>query len=336
MAKALYVQAINRALHEEMERDPNVLAIGLDIARQGGLFGATRELLERFGPERVIDTPISEAGYTGAAIGLAMEGLRPVVEMQFADFVTVAFDQLSTVAAKLHFMTRGTTRVPLVVRLPYGVNVSGEGYMTGAGPHHSQSPEAWFCHVAGLKVAMPSTPADALGLLKSSIRDDDPVMFFEQKGLYFSASEELPEGEHLVPLGRADVKREGRDVTVIATGAIVQLALAVAGRLAREGISVEVLDPRTLVPLDREALFASVSKTGCAVITHEAPQTAGFGAEIAALLSEHVFDALRAPVRRVCALDMPVPAGTLARAALPTEQRIEAAVRELCGAAPRA
>jgi pyruvate/2-oxoglutarate/acetoin dehydrogenase E1 component len=334
MAKLLYVQAINRALHEEMTRDPAVLAIGLDIARQGGLFGATRDLLERFGPDRVIDTPISEAGYTGAAIGMAMEGLRPVVEMQFADFVTVAFDQLSTVAAKMHFLTRGATNVPLVVRLPYGVNVSGEGYMTGAGPHHSQSPEAWFCHLAGLEVVMPSTPSDALGLLKSAIRDDNPVMFFEQKGLYFTASEEVPDGEHLVPIGRADVKREGRDATVIATGAMVGLALQVAARLSREGISVEVVDPRTLVPLDRDALCASAAKTGRVVITHEAPQTAGFGAEIAAMLAERVFDSLRAPIRRVCARDMPVPAGVMARAALPTEERIEAAVREACGAAP--
>jgi acetoin:2,6-dichlorophenolindophenol oxidoreductase subunit beta len=329
MSETLYVQAINRALHEEMERDESVLAIGLDIGRQGGLFGATRGLYEQFGPNRVIDTPISEAGYTGAAIGMAMEGMRPVVEMQFADFVTVAFDQITTVASKMHFMTRGAKQVPLVVRMPYGVNVSGEGYMTGAGPHHSQSPEAWFCHCAGLKVVMPSTPGDALGLLKSAIRDNNPVMFFEQKGLYFTQREDLQESEHIVPLGKADVKRPGDDVTVIATGAMVGLTLSVAGRLASEGISVEVLDPRTLVPLDREAIVASAAKTGRVVVTHEAPETGGFGAEIAAVVADGAFSSLKAPVKRACARDMPVPAGLTARAALPGEATIEAAIREV-------
>jgi pyruvate dehydrogenase E1 component beta subunit len=329
MGAIRYVEAINRALHEEMERDPDVVCIGLDIGRQGGLFGATRGLYERFGPSRVIDTPISEAGYTGAAIGMAMEGLRPVVEMQFADFVTVAFDQLATVAAKMHYLTGGHTSVPLVVRMPYGVNISGEGYMTGAGPHHSQSPEAWFCHIAGLKVVMPSTPADALGLLKAAIRDDNPVMFFEQKGLYYTSSGEVPDGEHIVPLGQAAIRREGRDATVIATGAMVGPSLAVAQRLEGEGIRVEVVDPRTLVPLDHGTLVASARKTGRVVITHEAAQTGGFGAEIAAVLADEAFASLRAPVKRVCARDMPVPAGLAARASVPDEARIEAAVREV-------
>ncbi|MDP6376486.1 MAG: alpha-ketoacid dehydrogenase subunit beta [Pseudomonadales bacterium] len=329
MTETLYIQAINQALHEEMERDAEVIVIGLDVARQGGLFGATRKLYDRFGADRVIDTPISEAGFTGAAIGMAMEGMRPVVEIQFADFVTVAFDQLSTVAAKMHFMTRGATHVPLVVRMPYGVNVSGEGYMTGAGPHHSQSPENWFCHVAGLKVVMPSSPADALGLLKSAIRDENPVMFFEQKGLYYTSRAEIPDGEHLVPLGRAQVKRTGSDVTVIATGAMVMQAIAVAEKLDADGISLEIVDPRTLVPLDRETILTSVAKTGRAVITHEAPATAGFGAEISAVIAEHGFADLKAPIRRVCALDMPVPPGSMVRATMPTQGRIEAAVREL-------
>lgn len=329
METMLYIQAINRALHEEMERDGNVVQVGLDIGRQGGLFGATHGLFEKYGRARVMDMPISEAGYMGAAIGMAMEGIRPVVEVQFADFVTVAFDQIVTVAAKMHYLTGQRVNVPLVVRLPYGVNVSGEGYMTGAGPHHSQSPEAWFCHVAGLKVVMPSTPADALGLLKSSIRDDDPVIFMEQKGLYFAMSGELPEGEHLVPLGKAAVRREGTDATIIATGAMVGLALAVAERMAQEGISLEVVDPRTLVPLDRDTLCASAAKTGRVVITHEAQQTAGFGAEIAAVLAEEVFGSLRAPIKRVAARDMPVPAGPAAAAALPGEARIEEAVRQV-------
>ncbi len=327
MSKSLYVQAINRALHEEMDRDPDVLCIGEDIGPMGGLFGATRGLHERFGAERVIDTPISEAGYTGAAIGMAMEGLRPVVEIQFADFVTVAFDQLNTVAAKMHFLLSGLAKVPLVVRLPYGVNLAGEGYMSGHGPHHSQSPEAWFCHMAGMKVVMPSGPADALGLLKAAIRDNSPVMFFEQKGLYETASEALPEGEHVVPIGKAAVVCEGSDVTVIATGATVGLARAVAERLRAEGVSLEVVDPRTLVPLDTEALVASAIKTGRVVITHEAPSTGGFGGEIAARIAEQAFGRLHAPIRRVCGLDMPVPDGK--NNALPNEERIEAAVRNV-------
>ncbi len=326
-----YLRAINRALHEEMERDSSVLVIGLDVGRQGGIFGATRGLHDRFGASRVIDTPISEAGFTGAAIGMAMEGLRPIVEMQFADFVTVAFDQLATVAAKMFYLTKGKVNVPIVVRMPYGANVSGAGYMTGAGPHHSQSPEAWFCHLAGMKVVMPSTPADALGLLKSAIRDNNPVMFFEQKAMYYTVREDLPEGEHLVPIGKADVKRQGTDATIIATGATVPQALAVAERLAADGVAIEVLDPRTLVPLDRETILGSVRRTGHVVITHEASQTAGIGAEIAAIIAEEAFNSIKAPIKRVCARDMPVPAGLAARASLPSEARIEAAVREVLG-----
>jgi pyruvate/2-oxoglutarate/acetoin dehydrogenase E1 component len=324
-----YIRAINRALHEEMERDAAVLVIGLDIARQGGIFGATRGLYDRFGAARVIDVPISEAGYTGAAIGMAMEGLRPIVEMQFADFVTVAFDQLTTVAAKMHYLTHGRTAVPLVVRMPYGANIGGHGYMTGAGPHHSQSLEAWFCHTAGMKVVMPSTPADALGLLKSAVRDDNPVMFFEHKTLYYTKRASLPAGEYLVPLGKAEVKRAGTDATIVATGAMVHVALGVAGQLAQDGLSIEVVDPRTLVPLDRDTILASVAKTGRVVITHEAQQTGGFGAEIAAIVADEAFDSLRAPVKRVCARDMPVPAGPAARAMLPSALQLEAAVRNL-------
>jgi pyruvate/2-oxoglutarate/acetoin dehydrogenase E1 component len=327
-AGTTYIRAINRALHEEMARDASVLVIGLDVGPQGGLFGATRGLYDTFGAERVMDTPISEAGFTGAAIGMAMEGFRPVVEMQFADFVTVAFDQLATVAAKMHYLSQGALRVPMVVRMPFGTNLSGQGYMTGAGPHHSQSPEAWFCHLPGMKVVMPATPADALGLLKSAIRDNNPVMFFEQKGLYYSLRAPLPAGEHVVPLGKADIKRAGSDVTLIATGAMVHSGLAAAARLVNEGISVEVLDLRTLVPLDREAIFESVARTGRVVITHEASQTAGFGAEIAAVVAEDAFKYLKTSIKRVCALDMPVPAGIQARSALPSESRIAAAIRE--------
>jgi pyruvate dehydrogenase E1 component beta subunit len=323
--KATFAGALNRALREEMERDATVVLIGLDIGPLGGIFGVTKGLLDRFGPERVIDTPISEAGFTGAAVGMAMEGLRPVVEIQFADFATVAFDQITTVASKMYYLTGGSVRVPMVVRLPYGVNVSG-GYMTGGGPHHSQSPEAWFCHCAGLKVVMPSCPSDALGLMKSAIRDDNPVVFFEQKGLY-GTSEELLDGEHVVPLGSAAIRREGRDATIVATGLTVGMALAVAQRLAGEGISLEVVDPRTLVPLDTKTILASVRKTGRAIVTQEAARTGGFCAEIAAVLGEQAFGDLKAPVQRVAALDMPIPPGESARGMLPSEERIEAAVR---------
>jgi pyruvate dehydrogenase E1 component beta subunit len=322
--KTTFANALNRALREEMERDASVLLIGLDIGRLGGIFGVSKGLLDRFGPERVIDTPISEAGFTGAAVGMAMEGLRPVVEIQFADFVTVAFDQITTVASKMYYLTGGSVRVPMVIRLPYGVNMSG-GYMTGGGPHHSQSPEAWFCHCAGLKVVMPSTASDALGLMKSAIRDDSPVAFFEQKGLY-GLSEEVPDGEHLVPLGSAAIRREGSDATIVATGVTVGMALSVAERLARQGISIEVVDPRSLVPLDTKTILASVGKTGRVVVVQEAARSGGFCAEIAAILAEEAFADLKAPVRRVGALDMPIPSGEGARGMLPTEERIEKAV----------
>jgi pyruvate dehydrogenase E1 component beta subunit len=320
-----FAGALNRALREEMERDPTVLMIGLDIARLGGIFGVTKGLMDKFGRDRVIDTPISETGFTGAAVGMAMEGLRPVVEIQFADFVTVTFDQITTVASKMHYLTNGTVNVPMVVRLPYGVNMAG-GYMTAAGPHHSQSLEAWFCHCAGLKVVMPSSAADAYGLMKAAIRDNNPVVFCEQKGLYF-VSEEIPDGEHIVPLSSAAVKREGKDVTVVATGVTVNMALKVADKLAKKGISVEVIDPRTLIPLDTKTIFASVKKTGRVIITQEASQTMGFCSEVAAVIADGAFSSLKAPVKRVGALDMPIPAGDEARGMLPSEERIESAVQ---------
>jgi pyruvate/2-oxoglutarate/acetoin dehydrogenase E1 component len=325
-----YLRAINRALHEEMARDDSVVVVGLDVGAQGGVFGATRGLLDRFGPERVLDMPISEAGYTGAAIGLAMEGLRPVVEMQFSDFVTVAFDQLATLAAKLHYLTSGRVKVPMVVRMPYGASIAGHGYMTGAGPHHSQSLEAWFCHLAGMKVVMPSTPADALGLLKAAIRDDGPVMFFEHKALYYTLRADIDPAESPpVPIGRAHVARPGRDATIVTFGAMVHQALAVAETLAREQVEVEVVDLRTLVPLDTATVLESVRRTRRVVVVHEAPLTGGFGGEVVALIAQHAFDVLAAAPLRVAARDMPVPAGPAARASLPSPARIEAAVREV-------
>ncbi len=322
-----YARAINRALSEEMQHDASVLVIGLDVGRQGGVFAVTRGLLERFGDERVIDAPISEAGYTGAAIGLAMEGFRPVVEMQFADFVTVAFDQIATVAAKMFFLTEGRTRVPMVVRLPFGSSLLGDMYMSAAGPHHSQSPEAWFCHLAGVKVVMPSCSADAYGLMKAAIRDDNPVMFFEHKGLYHSHRSPISQTASQLSLGTAAIKHRGSDITVIATGALVHTAVDLAQKLKQESISVEVLDPRTLVPLDRVAILESLARTGRVVITHEAPLTGGYAAEIAGVIAEHAFDRLRSPIKRVCAADMPVPAGARARGMLPSAAQLEAAIR---------
>ncbi|HJN91603.1 MAG TPA: alpha-ketoacid dehydrogenase subunit beta [Dehalococcoidia bacterium] len=332
MTNKTFVQAINAGLHAEMERDERVLLVGLDVGRYGGLFTATQGIYDRFGSDRVFDTPISEAGFTGASIGLAMEGFRPVVEIQFADFATVAFDQITTIAAKMRFLSGGATNVPMVIRMPFGVNVTEGGYMAGAGPHHSQSPEAWFCHCAGLKVVMPSDPADAKGLLQAAIRDDGPVMYFEQKGMYQHVQGEVPDDDCVVPLGVAAVKREGTDLTIVATGMMVEQSLLAAEELAGDGVSVEVVDPRTLVPLDREGICASVRKTGRAIVAHEAPMTGGVGAEIVATIADGAFDALKAPVRRVAGFDSPVPAtGDLLQLAIPNAARIVDAARGVLG-----
>jgi pyruvate/2-oxoglutarate/acetoin dehydrogenase E1 component len=322
-----YIDAIRTAHVQEMERDDSVLLLGIDVGPLGGLFGATQGISDRFGPERVIEFPISETGYIGAGIGLAIEGFRPVVEVQMADFVTVALDQVMTVMSKEYAVTNGVNRVPLVLRLPFGTNLSGRGYMGGAGPAHSQSHEAWFCHSPGLTVVMPSNPADALGLLKSAVRSDDPVVFMEQKGMYRTRTGEVPDGDHLVPIGRAAVPREGSDVTVVAMGAMVDVALQVADDLADDGVSVEVVDPRTLVPLDEEVVLASVRKTGRLVVTHEAHRTGGFGAEIAAMVAEKAYEHLRAPIRRCAARDVAIPAGDAALAVLPGVVRLTETVR---------
>ena len=323
-------QAINQALREELARDDKVILLGQDIGVYGGLFGVTKGLWEEFGAERVRDTPISESGEAGIAVGMALAGYRPVLEIMFADFVTVAFDHIVNSAAKMRFASGGTATVPLVVRLPYGASIAGEGYMAGGGPWHTQSNEAWFTSTAGLKVVMPSGPYDAKGLLKAAIRDDNPVVYYEQKGMYHRISEEVPEDEYIIPLGKAAVKRVGRDVTVIATGLMVHQALSAAERLADEGISVEVIDPRTLLPLDKPTLIESVQKTGRVVIAHEAPLTGGVGGEIAAVLADEAFRYLKAPVKRVAALDAPVPASAgMKRAFFPTAMDIMMAVRQV-------
>jgi len=318
-----YAEAVREALRQAMEEDPTVILLGEDIGTYGGAFGVTDGLLERFGPERVRDTPISEAAITGCSIGAALTGLRPVLEIQFMDFITLCMEQLVLQAAKIRYMFGGRAQVPLVVRTPAGAG-------TGAAAQHSESLEAWFVHVPGLKVVSPSTPRDAKGLLLASIRDPNPVIFVEHKLLYRTRGD-VPEEPYEIPLGRGDVKREGRDVTVVATSGMVPRALAAAERLADEGISVEVVDPRTLRPLDTDTIIQSVQKTGRVVIVYEGVKTLGVGAEIAALIAES--DALyylQAPVVRLGGAECPIPYNRrLERAAVPQEEDIVQAVRQV-------
>src|SRR5512135_3730441 len=293
-----YLEAIREGLWEEMERDPNVFLIGEDLGVFGGAFKVTAGMLDHFGERRVIDTPISESAIAGAAIGASLMGLRPVAEMQFADFITCAFDQIVNFAAKCRY--RWGAAIPIVVRAPSGGGNRG-------GPFHSQNPEAWFAHVPGLKVVTPATAYDAKGLIKSAIRDNDPVVFFEHKFLYRRIKEELPEGDYTVPLGKARVAREGRDVSVITYAAMVHTALEAAEILAKEGIELEVVDLRTLVPLDREAIAATVKKTNRVILLHEDVRTGGIAGEVAAIIDEEAFDWLDAPIVRITAMDTPVP-----------------------------
>jgi len=321
MAEITYLQAIRDALWEEMERDENVFLLGEDIGVYGGAFKITEGFFEHFGPKRVLDTPMAETAITGAAIGAALMGMRPVAEMQFADFISCAFDQLVNFAATNHY--RWGEPVPIVVRAP-----SGGGLR--AGPFHSQNPEAWFVHTPGLKVVAPATPYDAKGLLKAAIRDDNPVIYFENKYLYRHEKGEVPQGEYVVPIGVADVKRQGEDVTLIAYGAMVQESLAAAEELALEGIDVEVVDLRSLKPFDRETVLASARKTGKIAIAHEAYRTCGMGGELAALISENAFEWLDAPLVRITAPDTPVPySPPLEDAFRPNAQKIVKALREL-------
>jgi 2-oxoisovalerate dehydrogenase E1 component beta subunit len=314
MSVRTYLEAISDGLREEMRRDRDVILMGEDIAVFGGAFKITRGFLDEFGPERVIDTPISESGFVGAACGAAIEGLRPVVEFQFADFIACAFDQIVNYAAKAHY--RWGTPVPVVFRGPSGGGFRG-------GPFHSQNPEAWFTHVPGLKVVQPSTPYDAKGLLKAAIRDNNPVVYFEHKHLYRRIREEVPDEDFVVPLGKADVKREGRDLTIVTYGAMVHESLTAAERLSKQGADCEVIDLRTLCPLDKETFLASVRRTSRALVVYEAHLTSGFGAEVAAIIAQDAFDALDAPVTRVASLDVPVPfSGPLEDAVLPNADKI--------------
>jgi pyruvate dehydrogenase E1 component beta subunit len=322
MAKKTYLQALNDALRQEMERDKNVFIIGEDVGRFGGCFGVTQGLFDRFGEGRVMDTPITESAIVGAAAGAAASGLRPVAELMFVDFIGVALDQLFNQAAKMRFMFGGKAKVPMVLRMPQGAGI-------GAAAQHSQSLEAWFMHIPGLKVVIPATPYDAKGLLISAIRDDSPVVFLEHKLLY-GLEGEVPDEAYAIPIGQADVKREGTDVTVVATSHMVHTALAAAEKLAAEGISVEVVDPRCLQPLDGDAIVASVQKTHALVVAHEAVGFAGPGAEIVAQVAERAIDYLDAPVRRVAAPFCPVPfSPPLEQAFIPNAEDIIAAIKSI-------
>lgn len=323
MRKITYAEAIREALRQEMKRDENIFLIGEDIGIYGGAFGVTCGLINEFGEERVRDTPISELAIVGTSLGAAITGMRPIAEIMFMDFTTLAMEQIVNQAAKMKYMFGGKAKIPMVIRTPAG---SG----TGAAAQHSQSLEAWFTHVPGLKVVMPSTPYDAKGLLISSIRDDNPVIFIEHKLLY-KISGEVPEEEYEIPLGVADIKREGEDLTIIATSIMVQRAISASKELKKEGISVEILDPRTLKPYDKKTIIESIKKTGKVIIVHEACKTSGFGAEIAAMISEsESFDYLDAPIRRLGGLDIPIPYNrNLEKHAVPQTEDIINATKEL-------
>ena len=321
MTETTYVQAIRAGIWEEMERDPNVFVMGEDIAEYGGAFKVTAGMLERFGEKRVVDTPLSESAIVGAGTGAAINGLRPVLEMQFADFMACGFDQITNFAAKCRY--RWGQQIPMVIRAPAGGNIHG-------GPFHSQNVEMPYVHTPGLKVVQPATAYDAKGLLKASIRDNDPVIFLEHKYLYRSVKERLPAGDYTVPLGKAKVRREGNDLSIVAYGWMVHTALDAAAQLAAEGIDMEVLDLRTLAPLDREAVLATVRKTNKVIFLHEDTLTGGLGGELAGIVGEHAFEHLDGPMVRIAAPDTPVPfSETLEKAFLPAVDEVIEQARNL-------
>jgi pyruvate dehydrogenase E1 component beta subunit len=317
-------QAVNEALAEELRRDPTVFIVGEDVAEAGTPFKVLSGLVEEFGPERILDSPISEAGIAGLGVGAAMTGMRPVVDIMFGDFLTLVMDQLVNQAAKVHYMSGGKLKVPLVLRTTLGAT-------RRSAAQHSQSLQAWVAHVPGLKVVLPSTPYDAKGLLKTAIRDDNPVVFIEDK-MDWRVTGEVPEGEYTIPFGVADVKRAGDDVTLVGTSSMVRACLGAADLLAADGISAEVIDPRTLSPLDTETLVASARKTGRAIVVDEGHRSYGVTAELAAAIAEGAFYELDAPVRRLGALDVPVPfSPTLEDETVPTPELVAQTARELLG-----
>ena len=316
-----YLEAIRQGIWEEMERDPDVFLLGEDIAEYGGAFKVTDGMLDKFGGDRVIDTPVSESAIVGAAVGAALMGKRPVAEMQFMDFLACGFDQIVNMAAKIHY--RWGAKVPLVIRGPCGAGAHG-------GPFHSQSNEMWFVHTPGLKVVCPATAYDAKGLIKTAIRDDNPVIYFEHKLLYRSVKEELPKEDYLVPIGKAAIRREGSDVAVITYGAMVWTALEAAKELEKDDISLQVVDLRTLLPYDREAVLASVHKCNKVILLHEDTRTGGMAGELAALIAEEAFEDLAGPIIRVTAADTPVPfAPPLEEYFLPNARKVADAARKL-------
>ncbi len=320
MAQMNLVQAINSGLRSEMKQDEDVIVLGEDVGKVGGVFRVTQGLWDEFGDDRVIDTPLAEGGIIGTAIGMALYGMRPVPEIQFSDFIFPAFDQIVSEAAKYRYRSGGEYTVPMVIRTPVGGGIRG-------GHYHSQSPESLFIHTAGLKVVCPSNPYDAKGLLISSIRDNDPVMFFEPKRVYRAVKMEVPDEDYTIEIGKAKVVREGEDVTVLVWGAMLYEALASAEELSEEGIEAEVIDLRTLWPVDIDTITESVKKTGRVVIVHEAPKTCGFGAELLSLVSEKAFLHLEAPPTRVTGFDTPFPY-TLENEYLPLQHRITPALRD--------
>ena len=318
------IEAVREAMREEMRRDSSVFVLGEDVGRRGGVFLATQGFVDEFGEQRVIDTPLAEAAIAGVAVGAAMAGMRPIAEVQFGDFAYPVFNQIMGEAARARYGTNGKVSVPLVVRIPYGGHVRG-------GLFHSQSPEAYFAHTPGLKVVTPATPYDAKGLLKSAIRANDPVIFLEHKRTYRSVRGEVPDGDYVVPLGVADVKRAGDAATIVTYGLTLHYSLKAAENLAAEGIEVEVVDLRTVSPLDEETVLASVRKTSRALVVHEDNLSLGVGAEVSALIAEHAFDSLDSPIIRVAGPNIPAMpfAPTLEAAFMPTADKIEAALRRL-------
>jgi pyruvate dehydrogenase E1 component beta subunit len=314
------VQAVNRALAQEMEADPSVLILGEDVGKDGGVFRVTEGLLDAFGADRVMDTPLAESGIVGVAVGLALGGFRPIAELQFMGFMYPAVNQMFAHVARYRNRTRGRYHLPMVIRMPYGGGIHPP-------EHHSESYEALLVNTPGLKVAIPSNPYDAKGLLLSAIRDDDPVVFLEPKRIYRAFREEVPSGPYTVPLGKANVVKEGKDVTLISWGSMVRQALDAHEALGREGVGAEVVDLRTLVPLDVDAIIGSVSKTGRAVVIHEGPRTCGFGAEVVALINERALLDLQAPVQRVTGFDSVFPYSMLEQHYLPSRERVVAAAK---------
>ncbi len=316
-------EAIREALAEEMRRDPRVFLMGEDVAEAGTPFKVLKGLFEEFGAERVMDTPISEAGFTGIGVGAAMTGMRPVVDIMFGDFLFLALDQIANQAAKVHYMSGGKLDVPIVIRTTLGAT-------RRSAAQHSQSLHAVVSHIPGLKVALPSTPRDAKGLMKTAIRDDNPVVIFEDKMMY-TVKGAVPDGEHTIPFGEAEVKREGEDITLVATSSMVYVALEAADRLAADGISAEVIDPRTTVPLDRETIVKSAIKTGRAIVIDEGYQSYGVTGEIASVIADSAFYYLDAPVKRMGAMDVPIPfSPALEDLTVPTAEKVVAQARELC------